>query len=44
MREVKIRAKDVHHALLFGTLARKLSAAVEGMTSKLTWYPGVKGL
>ncbi len=43
MREVKIRAKDVQHALLSGTLARKLGAAVEGMTGELTWYPGVKG-
>jgi len=43
MRDVKIRARDVHHTLLSGTLARKLGNVVEGMTGELTWYRGVRG-
>jgi ABC-type branched-subunit amino acid transport system substrate-binding protein len=43
MRQLKVRAMDVHHTMLTGSLARQVNKDVEGMTGELPWYPGVKG-
>ncbi len=43
MRRLRVRAMDVHHTTLTGALQRQVGKDVEGMTSELTWYPGVKG-
>jgi ABC-type branched-subunit amino acid transport system substrate-binding protein len=43
MRRLKVRAMDVHHTTLTGALHRQLGKDLDGMTSELTWYPGVKG-
>lgn len=43
MRQLKVRAMDVHHTMLTGALARQVGADVEGMTGEIAWYPGVKG-
>jgi len=43
MRQLKVRAMDVHHTMLTGALARQVGADIEGMTGELSWYPGVKG-
>ena len=43
MRQLKVRAMDVHHTMLTGALQRQTGADVEGMTGELSWYPGIKG-
>jgi branched-chain amino acid transport system substrate-binding protein len=43
MRRLKVRAMDVHHSTLTGALQRQIGKDVEGITSELSWYPGVKG-
>ena len=43
MRQLKVRAMDVHHTMLTGALARQVGADIDGMTGELSWYPGVKG-
>ncbi len=43
MRQLKVRAMDVHHTMLTGALQRQVGKDVEGMTGELSWYPGVKG-
>lgn len=43
MRQMRIRAMDVHHVMLSGALARQVGKDVEGMTGDLPWLPGVKG-
>ncbi|MGH8136282.1 MAG: ABC transporter substrate-binding protein, partial [Steroidobacteraceae bacterium] len=43
MRQLKVRAMDVHHTMLTGALYRQVGADIEGMTGELSWYPGVKG-
>lgn len=43
MRQMKVRAMDVHHAMLTGSLHRQVGADLEGMTGELSWYPGVGG-
>ena len=43
MRQLKVRAMDVHHTMLTGALNRQVGSDVEGMTGELSWYPGVKG-
>lgn len=43
MRQLKVRAMDVHHTMLTGALARQVGKDIEGMTGELAWYPGVKG-
>lgn len=43
MRMLKIKAKDVHHAFLSGSLYRKAGENLEGVTGDISWYPGVKG-
>lgn len=43
MRRLKIKAKDVHHALLSGALDKQVGGDLDGMTGQLPWYPGVKG-
>ena len=40
MRQLKVRAMDVHHTMLTGALARQVGADIEGMTGELSWYPG----
>ncbi|HET8609685.1 MAG TPA: amino acid ABC transporter substrate-binding protein [Burkholderiales bacterium] len=41
MRQLKVHAMDVHHALISGSLQKQVD--IEGMTGELPWYPGVKG-
>jgi ABC-type branched-subunit amino acid transport system substrate-binding protein len=43
MRQLKVRAMDVHHTMLTGALQRQVGKDIEGMTGELSWYPGVKG-
>ena len=43
MRQLKVRAMDVHHVMLTGSLHRQVGKDIEGMTGELAWYPGVKG-
>jgi len=43
MRQLKVRAMDVHHTMLTGSLAQQVGADIEGMTGELSWYPGIKG-
>lgn len=43
MRQLRVRAMDVHHNFLSGALARQLGKDVEGMTGEIVWYPGIKG-
>jgi ABC-type branched-subunit amino acid transport system substrate-binding protein len=43
MRQLKVRAMDVHHAMLTGSLYRQVGKDIEGMTGELSWYPGLKG-
>ena len=43
MRQLKVRAMDVHHTMLTGALHRQVGKDMEGMTGELSWYPGIKG-
>lgn len=43
MRRLKIKAKDVHHAILSGALYKQVRDDMDGMTGEIPWYPGVKG-
>ena len=43
MRQLKVRAMDVHHTMLTGALFRQVGKDIEGMTGELSWYPGIKG-
>ncbi|MEX2453383.1 MAG: ABC transporter substrate-binding protein, partial [Rhodospirillaceae bacterium] len=47
MRRLRIRAQDVHHAMLPGAISLAASAAagnaIEGVTATIPWYPGVAG-
>ncbi|MDB5796575.1 MAG: periplasmic binding domain protein [Paucimonas sp.] len=43
MRQLKVRAMDVHHAMLTGSLQRQVGKDLEGMTGELSWYSGLKG-
>ncbi|WP_066703945.1 amino acid ABC transporter substrate-binding protein [Curvibacter delicatus] len=43
MRQLKVRAMDVHHTMLTGALSRQVGKDIDGMTGELSWYPGVKG-
>lgn len=43
MRQLKVRAMDVHHAMLTGSLSRQVGKDIDGMTGELSWYPGLKG-
>ncbi|OWW22071.1 amino acid ABC transporter substrate-binding protein [Noviherbaspirillum denitrificans] len=43
MRQLKVRAMDVHHTMLTGALQRQVGKDIDGMTGELSWYPGVKG-
>lgn len=43
MRSLKVRAMDVHHVMLTGSLYRQVGKDIEGMTGELSWYPGIKG-
>ena len=43
MRQLKVRAMDVHHVMVTGALARQVGKDIEGMTGELAWYPGIKG-
>lgn len=43
MRRLRVKAKDVHHAILTGALQAQLGKDIEGMTGEIAWYPGVKG-
>ncbi|MBM3573216.1 MAG: hypothetical protein FJX52_12810 [Alphaproteobacteria bacterium] len=43
MRQLKVKAMDVHHTLLSGALARQLGKDIEGVTGMMAWFPGVKG-
>ena len=43
IRQLKVRAMDVHHTMLTGALSRQVGKDIEGMTGELSWYPGIKG-
>jgi len=43
MRQLKVKAMDVHHTLLSGALARQLGKDLEGVSGMMAWFPGVKG-
>lgn len=43
MRQLKVKAMDVHHAMLTGSLQRQVGKDLEGMTGELPWYSGLKG-
>jgi branched-chain amino acid transport system substrate-binding protein len=43
MRQLKVHAMDVHHAMLTGSLRRQVGNDLEGMTGELPWYSGMKG-
>lgn len=43
MRQLKVRAMDVHHTMLTGALSRQVGKDIDGMTGEIAWYPGVKG-
>ena len=43
MRRLKIKAKDVHHAIISGSLYKQVRDDLEGTTGEIPWYPGVKG-
>tara|TARA_R110002110_G_scaffold159849_1_gene357867 strand:+ start:1854 stop:3080 length:1227 start_codon:yes stop_codon:yes gene_type:complete len=43
MRRLKIKAKDVHHAILSGSLYKQVRDDLDGVTGEIPWYPGVKG-
>ena len=43
MRQQSVKAMDVHHAMLSGSLQRQVGEGVEGVTGELAWYPSVGG-
>ncbi|MGB0632928.1 MAG: amino acid ABC transporter substrate-binding protein, partial [Alphaproteobacteria bacterium] len=43
MRKLNLRARDVHHAMPSGVLAKRIGDGLEGVTGSIPWYPGVKG-
>lgn len=43
LRQFKVHAMDVHHAMLTGALKGQVGKDLEGMTGELTWFPSVKG-
>ncbi len=43
MRQLRVKAMDVHHTMLTGSLQRQVGKDLEGMTGEISWYPGVKG-
>jgi branched-chain amino acid transport system substrate-binding protein len=43
IRKMKIKAMDVHHAMLSGALYKQVGEDIQGMTGELPWYPGIKG-
>lgn len=43
MRALNIRARDVHHAFMPGTVSLSAGSAIEGITADIPWYPGVAG-
>ena len=43
MRQLKVKALDVHHTLLSGTLERQLGKDLEGVTGMMAWFEGIKG-
>ena len=43
MRQLKVKAMDVHVSILSGTLRRQIGKDIEGVSGVLPWYPGIKG-
>jgi ABC-type branched-subunit amino acid transport system substrate-binding protein len=43
MRQLKVKAMDVHLTIPSGALQRQIGKDMEGMTGILPWYPGIKG-
>ncbi len=43
MAQMQIKAMDIHHTMLTGSLERQVGADIEGWTGELVWYQGVKG-
>ena len=44
MRQQRVHALDVHQSILSGSLAHQVGdKVVEGMTSEIAWYHGIKG-
>jgi branched-chain amino acid transport system substrate-binding protein len=43
IRQQRIRAMDVHHTMVTGSLAKQTGKDIEGMSGELPWYTGIKG-
>ena len=43
MRQLKMKAMDVHITIPSGALQRQIGKDMEGMSGILPWYPGIKG-
>ena len=43
MRKLKLRARNVHHAMPSAAMAKELGADLQGVTGDISWYPGVDG-
>jgi branched-chain amino acid transport system substrate-binding protein len=43
MKQQGVKAMDVHHAMLSGSLKRQVGDGLEGVTGELAWYPTLGG-
>jgi branched-chain amino acid transport system substrate-binding protein len=43
MQQQGVKAMDVHHAMLSGSLKRQVGDGLEGVTGELAWYPTLGG-
>lgn len=43
MRQQSVKAMDVHHAMLSGSLQKQVGEGMEGVTGELAWHPSVGG-
>ena len=43
MKQQDVKAMDIHHAMLSGSLKRQVGDGVEGITGELAWYPTLGG-
>lgn len=43
MRQQSVKAMDVHHAMLSGSLKKQVGEGVDGVTGELAWYPAIGG-
>ncbi len=43
MRQLRVRAMDVHHVMATGSLARQLGGDLEGVSGEIPWHQSMKG-